>query len=161
MSETAPKYAEWLESALRDVETNRWHDFTGQIDYWAQKLAEYGAPLEVIAAFRQQYLPAPSIGKLATTKREDILDTAKSLIVGDRQDSYGPPLQSFTRLAAAMNIVLEGAGYPPITPTLAAKLMLALKFSRLSGGDNKDDTWVDLAGYAALGAEVWQAERLS
>lgn len=92
-------------------------------------------------------------GKLVT-KRAEILETASKLIHGDREADYGRPIDSFTRVAAAFNIVLEGIGHEPITPTDAAKLMIALKFSRLSGGDNKDDTWIDLAGYAALGAEV-------
>ena len=88
------------------------------------------------------------------TKREEILRTANRLIHGDRQQDYGQPIDSFTRVAQAMNVVLEGAGHPPIDATTAAKLMIALKLSRLAGGDNKDDTWIDLAGYAALGAEV-------
>lgn len=88
------------------------------------------------------------------TKREDILRTANRLIHGDREQDYGRPIDSFRRVAAAFNLVLEGAGHPPIDATTAAKLMIALKLSRLAGGDNKDDTWIDLAGYAALGAEV-------
>ncbi|UOK18177.1 hypothetical protein SEA_CLAYDA5_24 [Microbacterium phage Clayda5] len=93
-----------------------------------------------------------------TTKRRDILSTADNLIHGDREDDYGRPIDSFRRVAQAMNVVLEGEGHPPISATTAAKLMIALKLSRLSGGDNKDDTWIDLAGYAALGAEVHEQE---
>ncbi|UGL61991.1 hypothetical protein SEA_SKYLORD_24 [Microbacterium phage Skylord] len=93
-----------------------------------------------------------------TTKRRDILSTADSLIHGDREQDYGRPIDSFRRVAQAMNVVLEGEGHPPISATTAAKLMIALKLSRLSGGDNKDDTWIDLAGYAALGAEVHEQE---
>ena len=107
---------------------------------------------EVHEAIQAMFLTSPE-----PFKRAQILDTAKSLIVGDRQQAYGPPIESFTRLAAAFNIVLEGIGHEPITPTDAAKLMVALKFSRLSGGDHKDDTWIDLAGYAALGAEVFNS----
>lgn len=99
-----------------------------------------------------RYVPTPEV-----TKREEILRTANNLIHGDRQQDYGQPIDSFNRVAQAFNVVLEGAGHPPIDATTAAKLMIALKLSRLAGGDNKDDTWIDLAGYAALGAEVFNS----
>ena len=101
-----------------------------------------------LPTFHQEAPPAE------LTKRQDILRTAESLIHGDREQDYGRPIDSFRRVAAAFNLVLEGAGHPPIDPVTAAKLMIALKLSRLAGGDNKDDTWIDLAGYSALGAEV-------
>ncbi|UGL61838.1 hypothetical protein SEA_FRANKLIN22_25 [Microbacterium phage Franklin22] len=103
---------------------------------------------------RRNQLTDVSIAEEPLTKRQDILRTAESLIHGDREQDYGRPIDSFTRVAAAFNLVLQGIGHPPIDPMTAAKLMIALKLSRLAGGDNKDDTWVDLAGYAALGAEV-------
>lgn len=109
--------------------------------------AEQGVKVHVVQAPQED-----------VTKRETILRTANRLIHGDREQDYGKPIDSFTRLAAAFNIVLEGAGHDPIDPVTAAKLMVALKFARLAGGDNKDDTWVDLAGYSALGAEVWEQQ---
>ncbi|AXH47319.1 hypothetical protein SEA_EDEN_24 [Microbacterium phage Eden] len=95
---------------------------------------------------------------IRTTERQEVLGTASNLIHGDREDDYGRPIDSFRRVAQAFNVVLEGLGHPPIDATTAAKLMIALKLSRLSGGDNKLDTWVDLAGYAALGFEVHSQE---
>lgn len=94
--------------------------------------------------------PAPE------TKRAEVLDTAKTIIHGDREKDYGAPIDSFTRLAEALNLVLRPhlkEGHE-LKPTDAVKLMIAMKLSRLAGGDEKDDTWVDLAGYSALGAEV-------
>lgn len=90
------------------------------------------------------------------TKRESILRTANDIIHGDREKDYGRPVDSFTRLAEALNLVLrpklrEGVELDAVD---AAVLMIAMKLSRLAGGDRKDDTWVDLAGYSALGAEV-------
>jgi hypothetical protein len=93
------------------------------------------------------------------TKRESILHTANDIIHGDREKDYGSPVDSFTRLAEALNLVLrpklaEGVELDAVD---AAVLMIAMKLSRLAGGDRKDDTWVDLAGYSALGAEVRDA----
>ncbi|WNO28740.1 hypothetical protein SEA_FLAMETHROWER_25 [Microbacterium phage FlameThrower] len=92
----------------------------------------------------------------APDKREEILRTANTIIHGDREKDYGAPIDSFTRLAEAFNLVLGPMLKPGarVTPAGAAALMIAMKLSRLAGGDLKDDTWVDLAGYAALGAEV-------
>ena len=99
-------------------------------------------------------IPNDAIPSITPTERRTVLTTADGLIHGDREQDYGRPIDSFRRVAAAFNLVLEGAGHPPIDPVTAAKLMIALKLSRLAGGDNKDDTWIDLAGYSALGAEV-------
>ncbi|QOP64261.1 hypothetical protein QDW16_gp43 [Microbacterium phage Quenya] len=90
------------------------------------------------------------------TKREQTLREANRIIHGDREKDYGRPIDSFTRLAEALNLVLrpklrEGVELDAVD---AAVLMIAMKLSRLAGGDRKDDTWVDLAGYSALGAEV-------
>lgn len=90
------------------------------------------------------------------TKRGQILNDAFVIIHGDREKDYGRPIDSFTRLAEALNLVLrpklrEGVELDAVD---AAVLMIAMKLSRLAGGDRKDDTWIDLAGYSALGAEV-------
>lgn len=103
-------------------------------------------------------IPNDAIPSITPTERRTVLTTADGLIHGDREQDYGRPIDSFRRVAQAFNVVLEGAGHPPITPTTAAALLIALKLSRLSGGDYKLDTWVDLAGYAALGFEVNQQE---
>ena len=90
------------------------------------------------------------------TQRANILQTAHTIIHGDREKDYGAPIDSFRRLAEAFNLVLRPHlkdGYE-LQPTDAVALMIAMKLSRLAGGDTKDDTYVDLAGYAALGAEV-------
>ncbi|UYL86813.1 hypothetical protein SEA_RONA_25 [Microbacterium phage Rona] len=90
------------------------------------------------------------------TKREQTLREANRIIHGDREKDYGAPIDSFTRLAAAFNVVLAGRlkEGDSLDPVDAANLMIAMKLSRLAGGDRKDDTFVDLAGYAALASEV-------
>ncbi|XAO35695.1 hypothetical protein SEA_SARBEAR_27 [Microbacterium phage SarBear] len=128
------------------------------------ELSEHGLPIniaEYVARRRAEgvdvkvhHVPAPP-----QTKRENILRTANDIIHGDREKDYGAPIDSFERLAEALNLVLrpklkEGVELDAVD---AAVLMIAMKLSRLAGGDRKDDTWVDLAGYSALGAEVRDA----
>lgn len=122
-------------------------------------LTEAGLPVDVSEwVQRQRTALEAQEGETvqAITKRESILRTANDIIHGDREKDYGRPVDSFTRLAEALNLVLrpklkEGMELDAVD---AAVLMIAMKLSRLAGGDRKDDTWVDLAGYSALGAEV-------
>ena len=117
---------------------------TNIAEYVAARRAE-GVDIHVVN------VPPPDL-----TKREEVLREANRIIHGDREKDYGRPIDSFTRLAEALNLVLrpklaEGVELDAVD---AAVLMIAMKLSRLAGGDRKDDTWVDLAGYSALGAEV-------
>lgn len=153
------------------AQRKEWMDLLDEVEPWALGIfvenypprtdfeGQPGEPrvfsaAEAVAAELLAEVDLSTIQAHPETKRENILRTANELIHGNREQDYGRPIDSFRRVAAAFNLVLEGLGHPPIDPMTAAKLMIALKLSRLAGGDNKDDTWVDLAGYAALGAEV-------
>jgi hypothetical protein len=85
--------------------------------------------------------------------RVSMLRNAEELISGDRDDSYGPPIQNFARTAA----VLSGLGYRSptgeIKPYDVAIMMSAVKLSRLMWSPRKGDSWTDLAGFAACGYE--------
>jgi hypothetical protein len=82
--------------------------------------------------------------------REKALDTAKSLVSGQRATDYGDAKESFTRIAAIWTAILD----TPITAGQAALMLAGLKMARLVQTIDHEDSWVDLAGYAALGAEV-------
>lgn len=84
------------------------------------------------------------------TVRQFILDEAKAAITGEREDAYGGPEQSFTTIAKFWSAYLD---HFIETQDVAAMLAL-LKLARIkhSEGMHKD-SWVDLAGYAACGAE--------
>lgn len=84
------------------------------------------------------------------TVREGILEEAITLSVGDRQDSYGSPKDSFNRIAKLWSAVLG----QDLTAAQVAQCLALLKISRLTGNTSHRDSWVDLAAYAALGAEV-------
>jgi Domain of unknown function (DUF6378) len=93
--------------------------------------------------------------------RADLLDEAKQLITGDRNNTYGPPTQDFARTAAVLNalgfqVVHEREAelvVEDIQPHHVAMILAAVKLSRLTWSPEKRDSWVDLAGYAACGHE--------
>lgn len=87
-----------------------------------------------------------------TLPREECLDTAKKLITGDRQDAYGPPSESFGDMASVLNAL--GVGDGELTGTDVVIFNIVQKLRRLSVTPNHTDSWVDLAGYSALGFEI-------
>lgn len=95
--------------------------------------------------------PVSSI-HIGKNKRREVLERAADLIDGDRQDDYGSPQNSFSRIAALWTLGIDNQ-YVFDAKDVAILLAL-LKVSRIVGDPSKEDSWVDLAGYAGLGAEV-------
>lgn len=83
----------------------------------------------------------------------EILITACSLINSTRQDDYGPPLDSFKRLAAMWSAYL---GHEVSAKDVAICLTL-LKLSRESHR-HKQDNLLDAAGYIGLAADLVKNE---
>jgi hypothetical protein len=81
--------------------------------------------------------------------RGQLLEAA-AVAVDVRGDRYGDPAVAFERIAQLWTAILER----PITVHEVALCMAALKIARLVEAPQHDDSWVDLAGYAACGAEV-------
>lgn len=81
---------------------------------------------------------------------DEVLHHAAQTIAGDRQDDYGDAAHSFQRIAALWTTLLG----VPVEPWQVAQMMAALKLSRITTSPEKTDSWVDLAGYAALGATL-------
>jgi hypothetical protein len=82
--------------------------------------------------------------------RTEILTQADQLINGDRNNQYGEPHQDFTRTARMWTAYLGRH----IEPHDVAALMALLKLSRIAWQPDKQDSWIDLAGYAACGYEA-------
>lgn len=81
--------------------------------------------------------------------RKETLDEALRCVCGDRE-AYGTPEDNFGRIARLWEDYL---GHP-ICPHDVAAMMALLKIARIASGQPKADNWVDLAGYAACGAEL-------
>lgn len=99
-----------------------------------------------------------SVSDEKINKRAEILKTAESLINGDRADTYGPPEISFGRIGKLWNAmgiqIYDGAVVRDITAVDVAMAMSLMKVSRIIGQPDHEDSWVDGAGYLALGAEM-------
>lgn len=78
---------------------------------------------------------------------------AASASVLTKQSSYGTPEDNFTTIAG----MLSAAGFTcrgaPILPHEVAIIMIVVKLARQLNA-SKADNWVDIAGYAACGAEA-------
>ena len=82
--------------------------------------------------------------------RKDFLNKAEELINGPRAKEYGPAKFNHERIATIWSVVLGRC----ITPEQVVACMIGLKLARLAEDSTKDDSWVDIIGYAALGGEI-------
>ena len=82
--------------------------------------------------------------------REDFLNKAEELINGPRAKEYGPAKFNHERIATIWSVVLGRC----VTPEQVVACMIVLKLARLAEDSTKDDSWVDIIGYAALGGEI-------
>lgn len=67
-----------------------------------------------------------------------------------RGKSYGSMLENHQRIADIWSVVLE----KKVTPEQVALCMAGVKMARLIQSPDHEDSWLDLAGYAACGAEI-------
>lgn len=81
--------------------------------------------------------------------RTSVLNEANKIVNGERTNTYGGPEDSFRTIA---NLWRAYYGKPFTTADVAVFLAL-LKVARLKNSPGHRDSWVDLAGYAACGAE--------
>lgn len=86
--------------------------------------------------------PAPK----RTERGRAICEEALRTINGERQDQYGCPEDTFSKIAALWSAYLG----IEVTPTMTADMMCLLKIAREFEGKGKRDNAVDLIGYAAL-----------
>lgn len=86
----------------------------------------------------------------------DVLKTAEKIITGDREGTYGKAEDSFSRIAELWSVFLDKKIYS----SDVANMMILMKVARNMGGVYKDDNWVDICGYAALGGEIQAKEFL-
>lgn len=86
-----------------------------------------------------------------------MLTDAASAIT-DRQAKYGPPNKNFANIAALWQAHLRGRYGELATLTIdaadVAVMSALIKVARLAETPDHEDSWVDLAGYAACGRQV-------
>ena len=87
--------------------------------------------------------------------RKELLEAAEKLVNGPRAKDYGDAFENHDRIAEGWNIIVSAAlrshGY--LTAAHVALMMDWVKTSRLLETIDHEDSWIDKAGYTALGAE--------
>lgn len=88
-------------------------------------------------------------------KKAELLDKAKEAVT-DRGLNYGRPEDNFKRIAGLWNIYLRDryGVVAVIEPIDVAGMMVLMKVARLENTPTHLDSWTDIAGYAACGAEL-------
>lgn len=79
--------------------------------------------------------------------RRECLDAAAAAVLEERAREYG---NCFDRIAEMWSVYIGGK----ITPWDVCAMMALLKIARIAANPEHMDSWADLAGYAACGAEV-------
>ena len=82
--------------------------------------------------------------------RSDILEQAKICVCGHRENEYGSPEDNFKTIANLWSAYKD----VEFTATDVAMMMALLKIARVKGGNATEDSFIDLAGYAACGGEI-------
>ena len=82
--------------------------------------------------------------------RTDVLNKAGELIDGERAKDYGDAAENFKNIATMWSVVF---GHP-VLPEQVALCMTGVKVCRLTKSLDHADSWIDAAGYIALGAEI-------
>lgn len=84
--------------------------------------------------------------------REECLKKAQECVCGQREQDYGTPESNFGLIANLWSGYLG----QDIKPQDVAMMMALLKMiARIKNGGGTGDSFVDLAGYAACGAEIF------
>ncbi|RMD51697.1 hypothetical protein D6827_01680 [Candidatus Parcubacteria bacterium] len=90
--------------------------------------------------------------------RKEILGTATEMIVDEREEEYGPPDYNFHVAAKLIDAFVDCRN--KITPRDVAIILSLVKLARILTRPNKTvsastfDSYVDMAGYIAIAAEL-------
>ena len=87
-------------------------------------------------------------------KRAETLDKAKETVTGHREQKYGTPEHNFAVIAELWNTYLIWKKDEGLTAKDVAHMMILFKAGRATTGTGTEDTYVDIAGYAACAAEI-------
>ena len=81
--------------------------------------------------------------------KADVVLAAANQIIKKRGKDYGSAYENHERIAVIWTVIF---GHE-VTASQVALCMAGVKMARLVQSPDHEDSWVDLAGYAALGSE--------
>lgn len=86
--------------------------------------------------------------------RKEILTEAEKCVCGKREEDYGAPEDNFRTIAGFWSTYLMARGTKVLCAQDVAAMMALMKIARTVSGRQHDDSWIDIAGYAACGGEL-------
>ena len=91
--------------------------------------------------------------------RKEILEAAERRVCGSREENYGSPENNFGLIADLWEPYIKAKCVSAdadvcVNADDVANLMVLLKIARIATGVDTDDSYVDLAGYAACSGEI-------
>tara|TARA_R110000772_G_C13300042_1_gene438828 strand:- start:2234 stop:2515 length:282 start_codon:yes stop_codon:yes gene_type:complete len=87
-------------------------------------------------------------------KRADVLSKAAEYITTDRAATHGDAENNFGSIARGWDWWLSMRPVGPLTPYDVAMMMTVFKVARSATNETHSDNQIDLAGYAAIAAEL-------
>lgn len=128
----------------------------GDINFWEWRGIDSAAlsavPLPADAEpVAERNEPLPCSDPMPAETRDDILRRAAECVSGQRAQDYGKPENNFALIAKLWS-AYRGIEFDAVD---VAMMMALLKIARISGGNGTPDCFVDLAGYAACGGEIY------
>lgn len=97
------------------------------------------------------FIEPASIKFKEADERSRILAAAQKAVCGQREQDYGSPEDNFSMIADMWSTYLG----TEITSIDVSMMMVLLKIARIKNGGGSGDSFVDIAGYAACGGEIW------
>lgn len=104
--------------------------------------------------------------------RDEFIKQLSATVLTDRRTNYGPPEKNFDRIANLWGVYRHlqaakcrdnggsyddlGQGFDQMDVTI---MMILMKVARIIETPTHMDSWLDIAGYAACGAEIAAGER--
>ncbi len=84
------------------------------------------------------------------TRLETLEQSIERVCGGEKEHEYGSAEDNFSEISKLWSIYKD----IEFTPNDVAMMMALLKIARIKTGVGTDDSYIDLAGYAACGAEI-------
>jgi hypothetical protein len=96
-------------------------------------------------------------------RKRACLEAAIDACCGDRALNYGKPEDNFQRIAILWSAWFHIRKEPPdsavpFSPFDVAIMNILLKIARLANSPGHADSWIDIAGYAACGADITESQ---
>jgi len=110
---------------------------------------KHSGPIEKIIKRLRDHTPGEKMRGAALLQAFDVVN-------GERQDAYGNPEDAFALIAAYWSAFLKRL----VTPLEVSQMLMLMKIARMSGQKPHADNYVDLAGYAALAADLLPSDPL-